>query len=145
MKDDDSKELNEVIRSVYNAHSDRPALNPAWLATEAMHVIDFARDLNEIGYLGCHLQFRQIARGFCRKHFEPDQSAEDDLFPGTLQQRYPQRPAPDETEPVYTLLDLLTEEDTRYNIQRLRKEARAKLMHADALEAWANRRFSKTA
>jgi hypothetical protein len=140
MKDADSRELYEVVRAVYHSHSDRPTLNPAWLATEAMQAIGFARDLNEIGYLGCHLQFRQIARSFCRKHFEPEQSDEPDLFPGTLQQRYPRRPATEEEEPVYVLLDLLDEDDVAYNVTRLRKEARAKLAHADALEAWGKRR-----
>ncbi|MFL5253256.1 MAG: hypothetical protein ACJ8AI_10245 [Rhodopila sp.] len=139
MKDADSRELYEVVRAVYHSHCDRPTLNPAWLATEAMHAIGFARNLNEIGYLGCHLQFRQIARSFCRKHFEPAQSDEPDLFPGTLQQRYPRRPENEDEEPVYVLLDLL-DDDVAYNVMRLRKEARAKLAHADALEAWGKRR-----
>jgi hypothetical protein len=39
----------------------------------------------------------------------------------------------------------LTEADVRYNVARLRKEAEAKLKHADALEIWMQNKFGDTA
>jgi len=84
---------------------------------------------------------RQIARDFCRKQIENDETAErDNLFPGTLQHRYPRKPDVKGEEPVYVLRDLMTDEDVAYNVARLRDEADSKLMHADALEAWGKDR-----
>jgi hypothetical protein len=143
--DDDSRELYAVLASICATHRDKPSLNPAWLATEAMHVIAFPRELHNIGYKGCHLEFRQIARSFCRKRFDPAEAEAPDLFPETLQARYPQRPTDPDADPVYVLLDLMDDSDIQYNIDRLRKEARAKLRHADALEAWARQRFGLSA
>lgn len=141
----DGGRLYHIIRQVYDSHSDRPSVSPAWLATEAMESIHFPRDLHEVGYEGCHLQFRQIARSFCRRHFDPSETVEDDLFPETLQQRYPLRPRENDEEPQYVLLDTLEEPDLDYNVERLRKEARAKLRHADALAAWGRRKFTRAA
>lgn len=136
-------ELSNVVRVVYESHNDRPTVSPAWLATEAMAEIGFPRDLHPLGYIGCHLQIRQIARAFCRKHFDPEESVENDLFPETLQQRYPRQQKSPEQEPEYVLLDLLSRSDIVFNIDRLRKEARSKLKHADALEAWSVNKFGR--
>lgn len=141
----DGAKLYHIIREVYESHSDRPSVSPAWLATEAMETIQFPRGLHEVGYEGCHLQFRQIARSFCRRHFDPTETVENDLFPETLQQRYPLSPNETDEEPTYVLLDRLGQSDLLYNVTRLRKEARAKLSHADALEAWGRRKFQAAA
>lgn len=135
--------LYDVIQRVCDRHSDRPSIHPAWLATEAMGVIGFPRELHELGYLGCHLQLRQIARAFCRRRFDPAEQSESDLFPDTLQERYPR--APNGEDPEYVLLDLMTRGDIRFNVARLRKEAEAKLKHADALEAWEWQKFGRAA
>lgn len=142
-QDSEGKLLYDTIRSVYASHSDRPSVMPAWLATETMIVIGFPRDLHPLGYLGCHLQLRQIARSFCRKNFDPAETIENDLFPDTLQPRYPKHfyVSSSEKEPEYVLLDLLEKSDVEFNVDRLRREARAKLRHADALEAWGLRKF----
>jgi hypothetical protein len=145
MSTDEGSELYAVIRGVYERHRDQPSINPTWLATEAMVSIEFDRTMHDLGWIGCHLQFRQIARSFCRRHFDPTEAVETDLFPETLQDRYPlQVQAPGE-EPQYVLLNLLNEADARFNIARLRKEAEAKLRHADALEIWASRKFGRAA
>lgn len=141
----DSTLLYETISRVYSSHTDRPSINPAWLATETMVEIGFPRALHPLGYLGCHLQLRQMARQFCRKHFDPTEVAENDLFPETLQQRYPQVSPNVDADPEYVLLNLLCEADVDFNVARLRKEARAKLRHADALEAWGLRKFGRAA
>lgn len=99
------------------------------------------REDNDVEYLLAHLQARQIARKFCRERIEDDETAErDDLFPGSLQHRYPKTPAQHGEEPVYVLRDLMSDDDIAYNVSRLRSEANAKLMHADALEAWGKDR-----
>jgi hypothetical protein len=141
--DSESRDLYAVIRSICEGHRDLPSLNPVWLATEAMTVIGFDRDIHELGWRGCHLQFRQIARSFCRRHFDPTERTEDDLFPETLQERYPRREFNPSGEAEYVLRDLLTPSDIAYNVERLRREASAKLKHADALEARAAIRLAE--
>jgi hypothetical protein len=88
-------------------------------------------------YAGCNLQLRQIARGQLRRRFEPEDDGGDehDLFPG-LQQRYPTARSARAEDPEYVLLEHLTPTDIGYNVARLRSEARAKMAHADALEAY---------
>jgi hypothetical protein len=143
MSDVTEGRLQEVIRGVYEKRRDLAKISPSWLATEAMAAIYFPRQLHDLGYDGCHLQFRQIARSFCRQHFDPEVVVENDLFPETLQQRYPQQQTDGSQEPVYVLLDLLSQEDILFNVERLRKEASAKLRHADALDAWRLRKFGR--
>ena len=67
------------------------------------------------------------------------------LFSGMLQQRYPCAPTESDEGPAYILLDLMSDEDINYNVGRLRKEARAKLEHADALEAYGMERRHRAA
>lgn len=55
-------------------------------------------------------------------------------FSGKLQDRYPIQRQPGE-EPVYKLRSELTAEERAWNVSILRKSARARLEHADALEA----------
>ena len=55
-------------------------------------------------------------------------------FSGKLQDRYP-LPRKDGEEPVYKRRSDLTEDERAWNVQQLRKSARARLEHADALEA----------
>jgi hypothetical protein len=129
--------LWEVISALYERYAGMPSVNPAWLATQGMVRIEFAAELHRLGYIGCHLQMRQIARQFCNRKFDPLQRiarAADDLFPDTLQVRYPVRPRQGE-EPRYVLLDCLEPDDRAYNVERMRRAAGALLAHADALEA----------
>lgn len=134
--DKDAAQLHDEMYRVYESQKHLPAISPAWLATKTMDAINFPRALHPLGYLGCHLQLRQMARRFCREEFDPAETTQGELFQGALQQRYPRCPSENETEPVYVLRDLLLETDVKYNTARLRKEADAKLKHADALEAW---------
>lgn len=138
MIDPDSVELHGIVAMVYDKHRERDTVSPSWLATEVMVEIAFPRDLHPVGYLGCHLQVRQIARAFCRRKYEP-LDEQDDLFSGALQHRYP-KAGSDRDNPEYILLDSLTERDVDFNVGRLRSEAAAKLAHADALEAWGRSR-----
>jgi hypothetical protein len=144
MRDPEISVLHDIVQCIYDSHAARASVHPAWLANEVMQVIGFPRELHELGYQAAHLHFRQIARSYCRKRFDPAERSEADLFPETLQQRYP-RAAPGFEEPEYVLLELMEPRDIAFNVARLRKEAKAKLKHADALEAWGVRKFGKIA
>ncbi|HEX3587826.1 MAG TPA: hypothetical protein VH024_17635 [Candidatus Angelobacter sp.] len=69
-------------------------------------------------------------------------AGEDNLFPETLQERYPRQPKRDDAERVYALRDALTEDDVQHNILRMRQGGRALLKHADALDAWNRNRHT---
>src|SRR5215471_7720551 len=135
------KVLRNLLLEIFERRKDAIRISPAWLATEAMQEIDPGRTADEREYFGCELALRQIARGICRKFFEPDdeyQSAQHSLWPD-LQTRYPAAHEQD-VEYEYVKLEHLSERDVRFNVNRLRSEARAKLSHADALEAWWDER-----
>jgi hypothetical protein len=131
----DGSKFYEIIGAIYERHKDQSEVSPSWLATAGMMEIGFGRDLHHLGYIGCHLHLRQVSRAFCRKKFDPLEST-DDLFPETLQHRYPKKPTDSDEEPKYVLLEGLLEEDVLFNIGRLEKDAHARLKHADAMRAW---------
>lgn len=136
----DEAELAAIVERVIELYGTVNDVNPAWIATQAMTLIEFPRSLHRLGYAGCHLELRQIARSKLRKRFDPtaiadDDAPEPDLFPETLQERYPKARTAGE-EPTYRKLDALTDEDVRYNVARMRKAAGALERHADRLEAW---------
>jgi len=116
-------------------------LSPAWVATEVMVRLGFGpnspKALSDADvYELAHGQLRQIVRGRLRKH-DPIEAAneDDDLFPETLQERYPRVPL-ENAEPIYALRDHLTNADVNYNVKRMRRVSNALAKHADALEVW---------
>jgi hypothetical protein len=139
MTNEESK-ARELIVAVYEKRKDVGYVSPSWLATEVMQMLDPDRSSHQIEYAMAHLQFRQLARGVCAGKWEdpddPREGDQHDLFP-VLQRRYPIARSSGKEEPQYALLELLTDRDIHFNIERLRNEAMAKLKHADALEAWA--------
>lgn len=148
-KEQEAVALWNVMARVYEAHEARNSVHPTWLATEAMNVIGFPRTLHSLGYVGCHLAFRQIAREYCRQRFDPvrgGDAADDkmaDLFSG-LQDRYPIPPLPGE-DPTYVRLALLTQEQVLYNAERMRRAASGLMKHADALLAYGKEKFGPEA
>lgn len=143
----DEEELALVVQKVIDQNPDAKEISPAWVATAAMADIAFPRSLHRLGYAGCHLELRQIARSKLRRQFDPTAAAAstpiDDFFPETLQDRYPRQPRPNE-EPTYILLGFLNDEDLAYNVSRMRRAGNALLKHADALEAYGDNRPSGT-
>lgn len=137
----DEKELAEVVERVIDGYHDIKDIDPAWVATHAMTVIEFPRALHRLGYAGCHLELRQIARGKLRKRFDPTAAADDDeqdiddLFPETLQERYPKARKKGE-QPTYRRLWDLQEEDVIYNASRMEKVSDGLARHADRLRNW---------
>lgn len=136
-KSEESK-LQTLMHRIYDEHDTEIRVSPAWLATAVMQELDPSHVSPTLVYEAAHLQMRQIARGVCRGRFGPGEPGVDadqhDLFP-QLQKRYPAKPTEDE-EPVYILLEYLTEKDKTYNVEQLRKSGQARLNHADALDAW---------
>ncbi len=134
-------QLNAAVQHVIDDYRHVGEISPSWIATQVMVAIDFPQSLHALGYVGCHLEIRQIARGKLRHAHDPfarmqaSIKGEDDLFPETLQEFYPKRPRPRE-EPLYAMRDLLTRDDVQYNVERMRRGGRALLKHADAIEAW---------
>jgi hypothetical protein len=136
----EEQELADIVERVIDLCRKLTDVSPAWVATQAMTLIAFPRDLHRLGYAGCHLELRQIARGKLRGRFDPtviaDADAEPDLFPETLQERYPLPRSKPGDEPRYRLLNNLTDEDVEYNVARMKKAGDALLKHADRLAAW---------
>jgi hypothetical protein len=134
--------LYAAVQKVIDDHVNVGEVSPSWIATQVMLDIDFARELHELGYVGCHLEVRQIARHKLRKQHDPNARVADvirdeqqEMFPETLQDRYPRRQKTGE-EPIYALRHLLTHDDVQFNTDRMRRGGRALLKHADALDEW---------
>ena len=138
----EDSQLAEIVARIIDIRRGQIGIYPSWIATEALKVIDPASQSPELVRLGCHLQLRQIARAQCRKLFEDSEDDDEPRFTGFdgLQWRYPTARSKGQPEPEYILRDHMTDDDVDYNIARLRSEARAKLAHADALEAWGRSR-----
>jgi hypothetical protein len=139
----EESQLTEIVARIIDIRRAQVRINPSWIATEALQEIDPAGSSLELVRLGCHLQLRQIARSLCRKLFED--SDDDDGQPrftgfDGLQWRYPTARSKGKPDPEYVLRDRMSEDDIAFNVSRLRSEARAKLAHADALEAWGRSR-----
>jgi hypothetical protein len=138
----EAQKLIDIVTRIVDERREETRISPSWVATEAMLVIDPRRTAPPLVHLGCHLELRQLARSILREWFEGEQedhdSAQHELFPN-LQRRYPvQRTRGD--EPEYVRLEDMSIADLRFNVGRLRREAHAKLAHADALEAFGRSR-----
>lgn len=99
------------------------------------------------GEEGAHIAYaslehlKHMARVFLAKRKDPDADESDAYqlslgtqFSGKLQDRYP-LPRKSGEEPTYKLRTHLTTDEREWNVKQLRKSARARLEHADALEA----------
>jgi hypothetical protein len=140
----DERKLQEMLARVLEKHQHKASVRPSWLATETMVALDPKKVAPQLVYRAAHLQLRQMARALCRREYGEDAGelgAQHNLFP-SLQARYPVSCSAREGDPEYVRLENLKSEDVAFNVTRLRKEARAKLKHADALEAWAQQRFA---
>lgn len=137
----EAQPLTDIVARIIDEYRGEPRISPSWVATQAMAELDPDRSSVRLVYLGCHLELRQIARSVLRMRFEDEDGRDDDddptrqheLFP-ELQWRYPTARSRD-AEPEYVRLEFLTDGDIQFNVERLRREGRSKLAHADALEA----------
>lgn len=117
---------------------------PSAIAHRAYDAMSTGEENENVSYASLE-HFKHMARVFLAKHKDADgdensahgaQGALDlgTTFSGKLQDRYPLPRKPGE-EPAYKLRHLLTDEERAWNVKTLRKSARARLEHADALEA----------
>jgi hypothetical protein len=141
------REMYADIERLYELHRHKPLVSATWFATEAMKLERFAPNDHRVVYWGCHAQFREIARAYFRGKFDPVERAaaaadgQQELeFAGTLQERYPVRPKPGDTERQYGLLASLSAADRAYNVKRMRATAGSLQKHSDALEAYGVKR-----
>jgi hypothetical protein len=135
----EGSELYDAVRRVYEINRSVVSIDPEFLANGAMEIIRFDKSLHPLGWVGCNMHLRQLARAFCRRNFDPAAAAMEDnyvvgdLFHDTLQNRYPRKPLPGHA-PEYVLREHLTEVERWFNIDRMRGASRALQRHSDALE-----------
>jgi len=131
-----AEELNDIIRSNYNVLNEQRAvcIAPATLAWAALESIDPQMKSPPMARIAAFLELKQLARAICRaRQLAAESSAENGtLFEGQLQPRYPTER---DGEDVYVLREFLSVPERFQNSGRLRREAGAKLAHADALDA----------
>jgi hypothetical protein len=131
----ESDKLADAVRRMYEINHLVVSISPEFLANGAMEFIGFHPSLHPTGWMGCNLYCRQLARAFCRRHFDPaneERIRQGDLFDGMLQDRYPRQPVNGQ-EPEYVLRAHLSEDDRWHNIDRMTAAASALLRHVDAL------------
>ncbi len=138
----DQVALSAAIEAVYDINRNAISLSAEWLASVAMDEIGFAKSLHSAGHYGCEMHLREIARDFLRGKHDPATRAaralatglQADMFPETLQDRYPRRPVKGQVH-EYIQRDHLSEDDRWYNIFQMRKTSSALTKHSNALEA----------
>lgn len=130
--------LGDKVDEVIDLNRAVPRISPNFIAGHVMDLIHFPSSLHEIGYYGCLMHVRQMAREKLRGKYAadrlPDPTQPDLPFDGLLQDRYPIKVKKGE-EPIYVRRDLLSEDDRWWNIEALRKTAKSLVRHSDALEA----------
>lgn len=132
----------DLCKQVIEAQwGDCQPVSPSSVATEMM---DRFRESDPTVAYHCFLDFKRIARQFLRRMFKDkeQQIEQERLFGDLLQARYPAERDGDE---VYARPDDLTDNEIILNIERLKKEARAKQDHAIALLGYLNQRRQKAA
>lgn len=144
MSKKDRDELGDAIGRVIDINRHTVSIEPDFVAQTAMQTIRFDYALHNAGWYGCYQHMLQLARERLRGKFDLRAVADaaiagEDLFPETLQDRYPRKPHRDKdgewAEPVYVLRSHLSAEDRWYNIDRLDHISVAAARHKDALEA----------
>ncbi len=139
-----SPEINayELCKQVITAQwVDQQPISPASVATE---MIARFRESDPTVEYHCFLNFKGIARSLLRRTFKDKEERieQERLFGDLLQARYP---AEREGDDIYARPDDLTDSEIIKNIERLKKEARAKQDHAVALLGYLNQRRQKQA
>lgn len=135
-------DIKTAIQATIDAMGDAVALSPTSLALAVQR--GYAT-----GHIQPHIQYtslehlKAIARRVLSGRYEADsednESHQSELFSGQLQDRYPIQVKRGE-QPIYKLRYALEPHEVEWNVNILRKSARARLEHADALEAWGDDR-----
>lgn len=143
----DLEELGRMVARAIENSQTQTDISPAWIATEVLVVLGWTvggglRRAHPMIYQASHLCLREVARQQLRRHDPVEEAREamrtgvgDDLFPDTLQWRYPIAKQ-DGDQPLYRLRDELTDDDVAFNSGRMRRMSVSLARHADALDVW---------
>jgi hypothetical protein len=126
-------DLLNLLKRHLLASAPAHSVSPELLADTAYRNLDPDEVSPPLVAWACVLELRQMARQLLRRTYDgaQDEAGQGDLFTG-LQDRYP---GTGEHRGLYVPRAQMTYTDRLFNIARLRREAQAKLAHADALEA----------
>lgn len=134
--------ISEMTKQ-YESLSGAVLVAPSGLAHRVFEAFKSGDESPQIQYTSLE-HLKQMAREFLRRQKNPDSDESETYanqaelpgisFSGQLQDRYP-LPKKVGDEPVYKLRHHLTAEERAWNVQQLRKSAKARQEHADALEA----------
>lgn len=138
------QQINAELDRQYAFLSDAVSIMPSALAHRVFETFSTGEEEPHIAYTSLE-HLKHMARVYLAKRKDPDGELNDahsgqgqfDLgvsFSGKLQDRYP-LPRKAGEEPAYKLRQHLTPDERAWNAAQLRKSARARLEHADALEA----------
>lgn len=126
--------LNEKINELRFVES----ISPSYLASSVISKFGQNNMHPMMSYLALE-HAKSIARKLLASRFSIDAtesnaytSAQQDLFTGQLQERYPVQVAKGH-DPQYKPLQFLSDADLTWNINQLRKSAKARFEHARAL------------
>ena len=131
-------EIMTEMQAQLSAYDAAILVMPSALAVATYREISPDQDEDRlVQYLSVEM-LKVLARKLLGKRFDTDSddatAYQGELFSGALQHRYP-LPRVKGDEPVYKLRSELTSDERAWNVEQLRKSSRARLEHADALEA----------
>lgn len=132
------EDISSFMYSWLDARSGVGIISPTALAAATQSSYEAGEIEPHIAYTSLE-HFKQIARRVLAGRYDdhdenPAYQEQGTLFPGLLQDRYP-IPRGRGQEPQYKLRSLLTAHERAWNVEVLRKSAKARQAHADALEA----------
>ena len=139
-------QIQQVIHTVINGLDGEGiiSISPTTIALRVHDQFGSEEEDPHIRYASVE-HFKQMARKALAGKFSTEAHESDaymdDMFSGHLQTRYP-IPLEKGREPVYKSRDALTQDELDWNIEQLRKSAMSRLEHADALQAYRDRRGS---
>src|SRR5260364_16002 len=128
---------------VQASEQDMNDLPPSWIANQVYDAYGNTSVDAHVQY-ACMEHLKQMARKLLASKFHPDRDeiAQGELSPETLQTRYPIKRKRGE-EPVYKLLDALSEIEGYWNVEQLEKAGGARFKHTDTLRTFLKVKFSR--
>jgi hypothetical protein len=129
--------LMSVIHGEIATLTDVSEISPTDVAWRVYQAIGSGAEPNPLVRYACLEHIKAMSRRALARRFTADgddnPAHQGELFSGALQDRYP-LPKGAGVEPVYKLRCDLSPHERAWNVDQLRKSARARLEHADALE-----------
>ena len=135
----DIEKLHMAISKALESHKDEETIHPEVIAAAVMREI--SQQLKETA---ANLEIRQLTRAMLRRNYDEDadhRRKHQPTLPGLplVQERYPKMPYGH----GYVKRELMTKEDWRGNVDRLRGKGGKLIEHADQLEEWGRDRYEE--